>query len=70
MKPNVTTITPPAKRKMKGLHALKPWFTGLLRRFSTPQWHAGSRRMPSPRPGSRPRALPGWPAPTRRRTGD
>lgn len=30
MKPNVTATTPSAKRQMKGLYALKPWFTGLL----------------------------------------
>ena len=44
MKPNVTTTTAPAKRQMKGLYALKPWFTGML----TPILNAAVARRVSP----------------------
>ena len=44
MKPNVTTTTAPAKRHMKGLYALKPWFTGML----TPILDAAVARRVSP----------------------
>ena len=44
MKPIVTTTTPPAKRQMKGLYALKPWFTGRL----TPILNAAVARRMSP----------------------
>jgi len=44
MKPNVTTTTAPAKRQMKGLYALKPWFTAIL----TPILNAAVARRVSP----------------------